>query len=139
MARKSSYMHFVDYRGAKRMLERLISLPVVRTQISNNALHRGRSVVSGVARSGTVIVLAYGNALSVRVNQNFVAVKAISVVRLTRAVDAVSVELSNHDSRHKDVPVMRSAIGYWAKLNDSGRLLGVGVLKEHDLNLRGMG
>jgi hypothetical protein len=34
---------------------------------------------------------------------------------------------------------MRSAIGYWAKLNDSGRLLGVGVLKEHDLNLRGMG
>jgi hypothetical protein len=121
------------------MFERLISLPVVRTQISNNALHRGRRVVAGVARSGTVIVLAYGNALSVRVNQNFVAVKAISVVRLTRAVDAVSVELSNHYSRHKDVPVMRSAIAYWVELYDPGWSLGVGVLKEHDLYLRCMG
>ena len=95
------------------MLERLISLPVVRTQIGNNALHRGRRVVSGMARSGTIIVLADGNALSVWVNQNFVAVKAISVVRLARTIDAVSVELPGHDSRHKDVPVMRSAIGYW--------------------------
>jgi hypothetical protein len=92
-----------------------------------------------MAGSGAVIVLADGNAFSVWVDQHFVAVKAISVVRFTRTIDAVSVELSSHDSWHKDVPVMRSAIGYWAKLNDSGRLLGVGVLKEHDLNLRGMG
>jgi hypothetical protein len=84
-------------------------------------------------------VLADGNALSVWVNQNFVVVKAISVVRLTRTIDAVSVELSRHDSWHKDVPVVRSAIGYWAELYDAGRFLGVGVLKEHDLNLRGMG
>jgi hypothetical protein len=34
---------------------------------------------------------------------------------------------------------MRSAIGYWAEFYDSSRLLGVGVLKEHDLYLRGMG
>jgi hypothetical protein len=47
--------------------------------------------------------------------------------------------LSRHDSWHKDVPVVRSAIGYWAELYDAGRFLGVGVLKEHDLNLRGMG
>jgi len=106
MARKSSYMHFVDYRGAKWMVERLISLPVVRTQVSNNALHRGRRVVSGTARSGTVIVLADGNAFSVWVNQHFVAVKAISDVGLARTVDAVSVELSSHDSGYKDVPVM---------------------------------
>jgi hypothetical protein len=106
MARKSSYMHFVDYRGAKWMVERLISLPVVRTQVSNNALHRGRRVVSGMAGSGTIIVLAYGNALSVGVNQNFVAVKPISVVGLSRTIDAVSVELPSHYSWHKDVPVM---------------------------------
>jgi hypothetical protein len=34
---------------------------------------------------------------------------------------------------------MRSAIAYWAEFYDSGRLLGVGVLKKHDLYLRGMG
>ncbi len=84
-------------------------------------------------------MLADGNALSVWVNQHLVAVKAISVVRLTRTIDAVSVELPSHDSWHKDVPVMRSAIAYWAEFYDSGRLLGVGVLKEHDLYLRGMG
>jgi hypothetical protein len=132
-------MHFVDHCGAKWMLERLISLPVVRTQVSNNALHRGRRVVSGMAGSGAVIVLADGNAFSVWVNQHLVAVKAISVVRLTRTIDAESVELSNRYSWHKDVPVMRSAISYWAEFYDSGRLLGVGVLKEHDLYLRGMG
>ena len=139
MARKSSYMHFVDYRGAKRMVERLISLPVVRTQVSNNALHRGRRIVSWMARSGTVIVLADGNAFSVWVNQNFVAVKPIAVVRSMRPIDAVSVELTSRDAGYKDVPIMRSTIGYWVELYDSGRLLGVGVLKEYDLYLRGMG
>jgi hypothetical protein len=34
---------------------------------------------------------------------------------------------------------MRSAIDCWTELYDSGRLLGVGAIKEHDLNIRGMG
>jgi hypothetical protein len=34
---------------------------------------------------------------------------------------------------------MRSAIGYWVELYAPGWSLGVGVLKEHDLYLRGMG
>jgi hypothetical protein len=84
-------------------------------------------------------VLANGNALAIGVNQNFLAVKPISAGRLARTIDAVSVELPGHDSWYKDVPVMRSAIDCWTELYDSGRLLGVGVIKEHDLNIRGMG
>jgi hypothetical protein len=34
---------------------------------------------------------------------------------------------------------MRSAIGCWIELYDSGRLLGVSVIKENDLYLRGVG
>jgi hypothetical protein len=122
-------MQFVDYRCAKWMLERVIAFPVERTQISNNALHRGRCVVSRVTRSGTIIVLSNGNTLAIWVNQHFVAVKSISSRRIARPIDAVSVELAGHDSWYKDVPIMRSAIDCWTELYDSGRLLGVGVIK----------
>ena len=84
-------------------------------------------------------MLADGNAFSVRVKQYFFEVKAISVVRLARTIDAVSVELSSNNTWQEYMPVMRSAISYWAEFYDSGRLLGVGVLKEHDLYLRCMG
>jgi hypothetical protein len=92
-----------------------------------------------MARSGTIIVSADGDALAVWVNQHFVAVKPISVRRLARTIDAVSVQLPDPDSGDKDVPVMRSAIGCWIELYDSGRLLGVSVIKENDLYLRGVG
>jgi hypothetical protein len=121
------------------MLERPISFPVKSTQISNNAFHRGRCVVSRLTRSGAIIVLANRNALAIGVNQNFLAVKPISAGGLARTIDAVSVELPGNYSWYKDVPVMRSAIDCWTELYDSGRLLGVGAIKEHDLNIRSMG
>jgi len=43
-------------------------------------------------------MLADGNAFSVRVKQYFLEVKAISVVRLARTIDAVSVELSSNNT-----------------------------------------
>jgi hypothetical protein len=33
---------------------------------------------------------------------------------------------------------MRSAIGYWPEFYHAGRLLGVGVIEEHDFYMRGM-
>jgi hypothetical protein len=84
-------------------------------------------------------VLANGNALAIRVNQHFVAVKAISAGRLTRTIDAVSVELPGHDSRDKDVPIMRCAVKYWIELDDSRRLLSVGMIEEDDVDVRSMG
>jgi hypothetical protein len=33
---------------------------------------------------------------------------------------------------------MRSAIDYWVKLDDSGRVLCVGAIEEYDLDMRGM-
>jgi len=83
-------------------------------------------------------MLADGNALSVRVNQHFVAVKAIAVVRLTRTIDAISVELSGYDAGHKDMPVMRSTVDLRTELYDSVRLLGFGMIKQYDLDSCGM-
>jgi hypothetical protein len=84
-------------------------------------------------------MLANGNALAIGINQNFLAVKAISARRIARTIDAVSVKLSGHDSGDKDVPVMRSAINGWIERYDPVRLLSFGVIEEHDLDSRGMG
>jgi hypothetical protein len=84
-------------------------------------------------------VSADGDALAVWVNQHFVAVKPISARRIARTIDAVSVELAGRNSWYKDVPVMRSAINDRIERYDPVWLLGVGVIKEHDLDLRGMG
>jgi hypothetical protein len=84
-------------------------------------------------------VLANGNALAIWVNQHFVAVKPISARRLARTIDAVSVELPGHNSRHKDVPIMSSMVECRIELDDSRRLLGVSVIKENYLYMRGVG
>jgi hypothetical protein len=91
-----------------------------------------------MARSGTIIMLADGNALPVWVDKHFVGVKAISVVHLTRTINAVSVELSSHDSWYKDVPVMRSTIDVGIERYNSGRLLSIGVIEQYDLDSRGV-
>jgi hypothetical protein len=83
-------------------------------------------------------MLADGNAFSVRVKQYFLEVKAISVVRLGRTIDAVSVELSSNNTWQEYMPVMRSAICYGTEFYNSLRLLSFSVIKEYDLDLCGM-
>jgi len=83
-------------------------------------------------------MLADGNAFSVRVKQYFLEVEAISVVRLARTIDAVSVELPSNNTWQENMPVMRSAIRYGTESYNSLRLLSFGVIKEYDLDLCSM-
>jgi hypothetical protein len=84
-------------------------------------------------------VLADKDALAIGVDQDFLAVKAMSTRCITWSGNAVSVELPGLDSGDKDMPIMSSMVECWIELDDSRRLLGVSVIKENYLYMRGVG
>jgi hypothetical protein len=111
MPGKAADVHFVNHGFAKRNCQRLIALPIVMPEIHGRASHARSLIVASPGGRGTVIAPG-AHRLSVRIEQNFVPVKAQSQFRSIGAGDAIGVALSRADVRHPNVPVMSGAIHF---------------------------
>src|ERR1700678_1313386 len=105
MLGKASHMHLVDDCFAKRSIERLISFPVEGAQVADHAFHGCSSIVTRLRGFGATVAGADMYTLRIRIKQNLLRIESLTVLRVLRPVDAVSVELAAHDSRHEDMPV----------------------------------
>src|ERR1700756_5379287 len=97
--RESSDMQFVDDGAVPRRSERLIGAPSERG-VGDNALQHARSTVSAIEREVPVLMAyaipeksvvpleAISNLLGIRVQQQFVRVKALPIGRVMGTVDS---------------------------------------------------
>src|SRR6201981_213255 len=112
MSGEAADVHLVDYCLHERTLERLVALPVIRTEVGNDALHRGGSV----AVCATVC-LRNGDGTTIGIEQHPVTIKTQAAPRVERAQDSEAIDLARHDVRNKDVPVVIGTVRARIKRN----------------------
>jgi hypothetical protein len=112
MSGETADVHLVDYCLHERTLERLVALPVIRNGIGNDTLHRGGSfAVCATVR------LRNGDGTTIGVERHAVTIETQAAPRVERAQDSEAIDLTGHDVRNKDVPVVIGTVRARIKRN----------------------
>src|SRR5215472_3072612 len=111
MPGKAADVHFIDDGPGGGEFQRHITFPIVRGRVHHDAPHCRGAIVAFLTGGNTTIPFRYHDAAAIRIEQQFVVIKARSLPRIVRAVSAVPVDLSRLNTWYEDVPIMASAVG----------------------------
>ena len=120
----------------KGSAERLVALPVIRSDVRDNALQCCRDIVPRMPRSLPAARRRPGDAFPIRIEQYLARVKTQPSLRVERSGDAIGVELSRDDAGHKDVPIMVGAVRPRIEVDDPRGLWGVDAIEQQQLSRR---
>jgi|HubBroStandDraft_6_1064221.scaffolds.fasta_scaffold469875_2 hypothetical protein len=131
MPRKTPHVHFVNHCLGRRPLQRPVAFPVIIFGIDGDALH-----CLGCRRTcGPAIARRNCHGARVRVQQNAACIEPLSIRRIPRPMDAISVQLASLDIRHEDVPVVIRTVRRGVEIDYPSRDEIVLVVEQHYFNL----
>src|SRR5208282_4744482 len=125
----ASYVALVDYGFHKRSMEWWIALPVVGTEIGNDAPHRDGGTVTE-----TTVSLWDHYGFSVGIQQDLAGVEPQSALGLRRADSAETVDLARPHARDEDMPVVIGAVSPRLQRDHACRRRGLCTIEQQQLH-----